>query len=51
MLSLDKLRSLLDDENSCLSESDLEKIRSLLYHLARIAVENRLNQQLDAAQV
>ena len=51
MISLDKLRSLLEDDNNHLSESDLKNIRFLLYYLARLAVENRLNQQLDGAQV
>jgi len=51
MISLDKLRSLIQDENNCLSDVDLEKIRTLLYYLARLAVENRLNQQLDGVQV
>ena len=51
MISLDKLRNLLDDKNGHLSELDLENIRFLLYYLARLAVETRLNQQLDGDQL
>jgi len=45
MLSLDRISELLEGDEQSLSDSELKEMRSLLYYLARLAVENRLNQQ------